>query len=71
MDDSIKKEILLMALEECNFSEPGDTTFVGGFLFHPVVGEFKWKAIGNGDRVFEGCSVQGWITDIKKHHETC
>ena len=40
--------------EVCNFSAPGDTTIVGGILSHPVVGEFKWKAIGNGDRIFEG-----------------
>jgi hypothetical protein len=55
--------------EVCNFSAPGDTTIVGGILSHPVVGEFKWKAIGNGDRIFEGCSVQNQIRDMKKHLE--
>ena len=55
--------------EDCNFSVREGTTIVGGILFHRVVGEFKWRAIGNGDSIFEGCSVRGWIRDIKKRYE--
>ena len=40
--------------EGCNFSAPEGTTIVGGILFRLVVGEFKWRAIGNGDSIFEG-----------------
>jgi len=55
--------------EGCDFSAREGTTIAGGILFHRVVGEFKWKDIGNGDNIFEGCLVRGGIRDIKKHYE--
>ena len=40
--------------EDCSFSAQRGSIIVGIILSHLVAGEFKWKAIGNGDRVFEG-----------------